>query len=90
MEPALDSAARLGLVQQRGVDATPVSQSLISRRPGVMGGSFVLRGTRIRASMIRDMLVEFGYSVEAVRKSYPTLSLAHIESARAFRRKGKL
>ena len=58
-------------------------QEHIERRPEVMGGKPVIKGTRITVELILERLGD-GWMEEALLKSYPHLTADHIRAAQAF------
>jgi uncharacterized protein (DUF433 family) len=58
-------------------------QEHIERRPEVMGGKPVIKGTRITVELILERLGD-GWKEEDLLKSYPHLTSDHIRAAQAF------
>ncbi|NOZ88409.1 MAG: DUF433 domain-containing protein [Crenarchaeota archaeon] len=52
----------------------------VERRPGVLAGKPVVRGTRIPVELLAE-LVEAGWTVEQILREYPTLTREDIEEA---------
>ena len=55
----------------------------ISRKPSVMGGLYVIGGTRVPAYWLYDMFLSLG-SVKAVQQQYPHLATDDIFAAISF------
>jgi len=58
-------------------------QEHIVRRPEVMGGKPVIKGTRITVELILERLGD-GWKEEDLLKSHPHLAADHIRAAQAF------
>lgn len=55
----------------------------IERKPEVMGGKPVVKGTRITVEHILERLGA-GWTIEQLLESYPHLSTADVQAAQAF------
>ena len=55
----------------------------IERKPGVMGGKPVIRGTRMTVQHIIERLGD-GWSIEALLASHPQLRAEHVHAALAY------
>ena len=55
----------------------------IERRPEVMGGKPLIKGTRITVELLLERLGD-GWKEEDLLKSYPRLTADHIRAAQAF------
>lgn len=60
-----------------------MENSHIASHPEVMDGAWCIVGQRIPASSVKSFH-EAGYSVAAIQKEYPTLSVEQVEAAIAF------
>ena len=58
-------------------------QKHIDRRPKVMGGKPVIKGTRITVELILERLGD-GWKEDDILKSWPHLTADHIRAAQAF------
>ena len=58
-------------------------QAHIERRPDVMGGKPVIKGTRITVELILERLGD-GWKEDDILKSWPHLTADHIRAAEAF------
>jgi len=56
----------------------PIKYPVVSD-PGILGGTPVIKGTRIPASLILDLLRR-GYSIEILKEEYPSLSSKKISA----------
>jgi len=55
----------------------------MERKPGVCGGTLVVKGTRVRVKVVLDSLAE-GHSPEEIVASYPTLSSDSVRAIVAY------
>jgi uncharacterized protein (DUF433 family) len=58
-------------------------QDCIERKPGVLGGKPVIRGTRISVELILQRLGD-GWTEDQILKSFPHLRPDHIRAAQAY------
>ena len=58
-------------------------QPYIERKPGVMGGNPVIKGTRITVQLILERLGD-GWSDAQIIASFPQLKPEHIRAAQAY------
>lgn len=57
----------------------------ITRNPDVMWGQYVISGTRIPVTAINNF-ARRNYSAQEIQREYPSLSIAQINAAIAFRK----
>ena len=58
-------------------------QDLFKSDPNILGGEVCAAGTRVPVTAILDSLAE-GSTKEEILRSYPSLTLAHIDAALAY------
>ena len=56
----------------------------ITRNPEIMGGKYLIAGTRIPVSAIKSFAL-VGCRMSEIQRLYPTLSIKQIEAAISFR-----
>ena len=62
------------------MQTTPVSTSSVDRVPGVMGGSPIVKGTRIQVASVVIAACEYG-GVDGVLEAYPHLAAEDVADA---------